>query len=320
MGNEIYIVNDGNIELKEELENIFINESDYKFENILIDKIHVEIKNMPSLIILDEDYLKYNIVEIIKVIRSNEENKVVPIGVISSHPGKNHINQIMEQGAIFYIRKPLNNELILYTVKNLVEIFDISKRVSPLTGLPGNIQINTEITKRLNSDKTFAIIYLDLDNFKAYNDVYGFSQGDEIIKYTAKVAVRTAYSRCMQSNPFVGHIGGDDFVIIIDKNDYKKIADSIIKEFHLELNKYFDEESIKKGYIESINRKGSIEKFPLTTISIAIVEASNKKFKNVLEIAEVAAEVKKQAKQIEGSSYAIDKRKDFISTYKIQGK
>ena len=121
-----------------------------------------------------------------------------------------------------------------------------NRRVSPLTGLPGNVQIHAELKKRLFSNEPFAVLYLDLDNFKAYNDVYGFIKGDEIIKFTARTIVRNVHA--LENNDcFVGHIGGDDFVAIVSETDYDKICQDIITEFDSSILEYFTEEDRKRG-------------------------------------------------------------------------
>ena len=184
----------------------------------------------------------------------------------------------------------------------------VNRRVSPLTGLPGNVQIQTEMKRRLINKEHFAILYVDLDNFKAYNDIYGFSNGDEIIKFTARTIVECIHS-VESKNNFIGHIGGDDFIAISYSDDYDKTCKRIISEFDKNVVDYFTKEDVDKGYIEVANRKGIIEQFPLTSISIGVVVVEPGRFKNTLEIGEVGAQVKHQAKSISGSAYVINRRK-----------
>ena len=152
------------------------------------------------------------------------------------------------------------------------------------------------------------MLYLDLDNFKSYNDVYGFLKGDEIIKFTARTIVNNVH-KYETDNNFVGHIGGDDFVAIVDTEVSEAISQNIVAEFEAGVHKYFTTEDAKKGYLEIANRKGIIEQFPLTSISIGVVIVEENRFNNVLEIGEAGAGVKHAAKSIMGSSYFIDRRK-----------
>ena len=158
-------------------------------------------------------------------------------------------------------------------------------------------------------NEDFVVLYLDLDNFKAYNDVYGFLKGDEIIKFTARTIVKNV-NNGKESDIFVGHIGGDDFVAILgNKKNYEQICQDIILEFDEGVKSYFTEEDIKKGYIKVQNRKGKMEHFAVTSISIGVVEVARNSFANILEIGELGAQVKHMAKQYKESCYAIDRRK-----------
>ena len=148
---------------------------------------------------------------------------------------------------------------------------------------------------------------MDLDNFKAYNDVYGFLKGDEIIEFTAKTTLRCIHELFPEGS-FVGHIGGDDFVAIIPTIEVDEICQAIIGTYDREVKKFFTNDDLEKGYIEVANRKGIIEQFALTSISIGVVIGETGRFSNILQIGEVGAQVKHMAKSIMGSSYAIDRR------------
>ena len=154
----------------------------------------------------------------------------------------------------------------------------------------------------------FSVLYLDLDNFKAYNDVYGFLKGDEIIEFTAETIVNLVHSDKLD-NTFVGHIGGDDFVAIVPGTNCEKLCQNILSHFDENVSKFFTQDDLEKGYIEVANRKGIIEQFPLTSLSIGVVVSDIGRFHNILEIGEVGAQVKHAAKSVMGSSYAIDKRR-----------
>ena len=308
MAQEIYIIDNEN-NLKETIEDLFKKEKSYKFQKVSTEKIDIVLKNIPSLIIINEDNLDENIIEICKRIRLNEDNSITPIIVISSNREKKHRVEVLKECVEHYIKSPIDNEYLYYTIKNVIRLLDTNRRVSPLTGLPGNVQILAEMKKRLLNKEEFVMLYLDLDNFKAYNDVYGFLNGDEIIKFTARIAVDNIDKLSTSGNTFVGHIGGDDFVAIVSAtDDYEKICQNIIAEFDKGIEKYFNEDDIEKGYLEVPNRKGIIEEFPLTSISIGVVVANKGRFHNVLEIGEVGAQVKHVAKTTLGSAYVIDRR------------
>ena len=186
----------------------------------------------------------------------------------------------------------------------------VNRRISPLTGLPGNVQIDAELKKRLLKKQKFAVLYFDLDNFKAYNDTYGFLKGDEIIKFAARIIQRNIHID-ENLDTFLGHIGGDDFVAIVSGDvNYEEICQNIIIEFDKEILNYYSQDDAKRGYVEVANRKNVIEQFPLTSISIGVVDVDAQRFKNRLEIGEVGAQVKHLAKTIIGSTYVVDRREN----------
>lgn len=303
---EIYIIND-NTQDANQIQSLFKDES-FKIKIVKTEQIDIALRNIPSLIIVDEDHLKRDIIEFCKTIRANEDNGITPIIVLSSNTEKKHRVSVLETAVEYYIKKPIDVDYLYYTVKNIMRLMYVNRRVSPLTGLPGNVQILAELKKRVMNEEEFAVLYADLDHFKEYNDVYGFLKGDEIIKYTAKTIVRNVHS-LKGNHCFVGHIGGDDFVAIVSKTDYEQVCQNILAEFDKNIHNFFTKDDLERGYLEVENRKGVMEQFPLTSLSIGVVEADKGRFKNILEIGEVGAQVKHVAKTIMGSSYAIDRRK-----------
>lgn len=290
------------------LKELFKDEPDYQFKSVKTDEINVALINIPDMIIIDEDTIDVDIVQLCQGIRSNEDNSITPIIVLSSNWDKDHRVSVLKQSIEYFIVKPIEREYLYYTIKNVIRLLHTNRRVSPLTGLPGNVQIQTEMKRRLLNKEKFAILYLDLDNFKAYNDIYGFSNGDEVISFTAKVIVSNIHKTNISDN-FVGHIGGDDFIAIVAETDYDKLCQDIIAEFDENVVNFYNEEDVEKGYIEVANRRGIIEQFPLTSISIGVVEIDVGRFRNTLEIGEIGAQVKHQAKSIMGSTYVVNRRK-----------
>lgn len=304
---EIYII-DGENDLYNKLNTIFNEENNFNFKNIKEQYLELALKNIPSLIIINEDTLQGDVIDICNKIHENDDNRITPVIVISSNIEHEHRVEILKASVEHFIKKPIDEEYLYYTVKNIISLLDINRTVSPLTGLPGNVQIQAEMKKRLMNKERFVMLYLDLDNFKAYNDVYGFLKGDEIIKFTARTILKNVHDIDLEKG-FVGHIGGDDFIAIISNDNYEKLCQNIIIDFDYNVLNYYTEEHIEKGYIEVENRKGIMEQFPLTSISIGVVEVDSYNFNNILEIGEVGAQVKHLSKSIPGSTYVINKRK-----------
>ncbi len=307
MEHEIFIIDDDS-NVTECAKEMFTNEKEYKIKRVTTNQIEEALRNIPELFIINEDSIKVPILELCKQIRNDEDNNITPIIVVSSNRDKEHRLKILECAIEYYIISPVDKEYFYYTVKNVIRLINTNRRVSPLTGLPGNVQIHAELKKRLSRREDFAVLYLDLDNFKAYNDIYGFLKGDEIIKFTAKTILKHVHGSCIVDS-FVGHIGGDDFIAIVGCGNYEEICQDIIAEFDAKVGNYFTQTDLERGYLEVANRRNIIEQFPLTSISIGVVVVEAKRFHNILEIGEVGAQIKHIAKTIMGSSYAIDRRK-----------
>lgn len=307
MVKEIYIIDDddSSIVIFREL---FKNDTEFKFISVKTEQIDVALKNIPSLIVINEDAIDRDVIELCGKIRKDEDNTITPVIIVSSKSDRDHRIKILQQSVEIFIKKPVDEQYLYYTVKNLTRLLSSNRTVSALTGLPGNVQIHAELKKRIGRKEEFSVLYLDLDNFKAYNDVYGFLKGDEIIEFTAETIVNLVHSDELE-NTFVGHIGGDDFVAIVPGVHCEKLCQNILAYFDKHVEKFFTEKDLENGYIEVENRKGIIEKFPLTSISIGVVVADEGRFHNILEIGEVGAQVKHAAKSVMGSSYAIDRRK-----------
>ena len=304
---EVYIIDD-KTELINKMKEIFKEEKCYHFVSVKAKDMEIALENIPTLIIVEDDNNEMSAIEICEKIRKNEDNNITPVIVLSSNYDHDYRVKILDMSIQQYILKPIDEKYFYYTVKNIIDFVMINRRISPLTGLPGNVQIQTEIKKRLLKKDAFAVMYFDLDNFKAYNDVYGFSNGDEVIKLLSRIIVKNIHN-IEYGNNFIGHIGGDDFVAVIDKYDYESLCKDIITEFDSKVVKYYTEEDVERGFVEVANRKGIIEEFPIVSLSIAVVEVENGNFTSPLEIGEVSAQVKHMAKEMIGSTYVINRRR-----------
>lgn len=306
MKQEIYIVDDENNLIKS-LREKFAKEKDYALQTVKTKKIDEALNNIPSLIIINEDTVGKKTIDICKKIRENDDNSITPIIVMTSNNNKAHSIDILKRQVEFIIERPMDTEYAYYIIKNLLRLMGMNRGVSPLTGLPGNIQIQAELKKRILKNEEFIVMYFDLDNFKAYNDTYGFLAGDEIIKETARTIINNINKE--NAHNFIGHIGGDDFVALIYDKNYEEISQNIILEFDEKILEHYTDEDRQRGYLKVYNRRGIIEEIPLVSISIGIVEVTRNRFKNPLEIGEIGAQVKHLAKVTQGSAYAVNRRR-----------
>jgi len=179
--------------------------------------------------------------------------------------------------------------------------------LNPLTGLPGNVLISKFTNELLAQQKQFYFCYIDLDNFKVYNDYYGFDKGDKVILYTADCLKKIFGT---DKNNFIGHIGGDDFVLILQSEDFEIHLKNFIKEFDEGIKQFYKPNDIRIGGIIAEGRDGVKKKYGFVSLSIGVVPTANHKFHSIFQISDTAVMVKKKAKSIPGSNYYIDKRKD----------
>lgn len=270
--------------------------------------IHKVAEEKPDLVLLDLVMPGMNGFEVCKILRDDESNNLMPIIIVTAKDNEDDKLRGLELGADDYIVKPFNPRELLSRVRNTLKRIDRNRWANPLTGLRGNIEIQTEINHRIAKGSLFSVIYADLDNFKAYNDVYGFASGDRAIKLTADI-ISDNVNSFGTVNDFVGHIGGDDFVIITVPSSVDSICKGIIKDFDEKIPSLYTIKDRVKGYITTTDRKGHIIKYPIMSISLAVVSNEHRDLKSHLWVAEIAAELKKKAKSMKGSVYVKDRRK-----------
>jgi diguanylate cyclase (GGDEF)-like protein len=273
-----------------------------------VDRIKMVASEKPDLVLLDVVMPGIDGFEVCKLLRKDESNNLIPIIMLTAQGNEEDKLAGLELGADDYITKPFNPRELVSRVRNTLLRIDRNRLANPLTGLPGNTEIQSEINYRIAKEMIFSVIYLDVDNFKAYNDAYGFSHGDRAIKLIADILldnVRTFGGK----NDFIGHIGGDDFVVISDPNHADALCENIIKEFDERVPELYSDVDRRAGFISTANRVGEIIQYPIMTLSIAVVSNEHRVLRNHLEVGEIAAELKKKAKSIVGSVYLKDRRR-----------
>lgn len=181
-----------------------------------------------------------------------------------------------------------------------------ARQANPLTGLPGNVPINEALNRRLEAGESFAAVYCDLDNFKAYNDYYGYAKGDEILMAVAQLL----QDHTSGENEFVGHVGGDDFVMILEAETAEATCRSILKHFKESAPHFYSEEHRRQGGIVAEDRRGEVIFYPITSLSLALQQVSKGSHQSALDIADALSQLKAQAKQSTGNSLFMNRRKD----------
>lgn len=214
----------------------------------------------------------------------------------------------IDAGADDYVVKPFEPKELLARIRMILRRTERDLEANPLTRLPGNVSILNELLRKLEKKSLFAVCYIDLDKFKAYNDKYGFEHGDEVIKETARILIRAA-QQFGNPDDFVGHIGGDDYVLVTTLPMVDEICKAIIADFEKTVPSFYNETDRKNGYIIAKDRKGRVQKIPLLSVSIGVVTNEYRNIEHVAQIGEIGAELKAHAKRMERSNYIKDKRK-----------
>ncbi len=262
----------------------------------------------PDIVLLDVVLPKMNGFEICRLLRNDTRTSHIPIIMLTSKGLTEDKVAGLEAGADDYITKPFDPLELVARVKTHLRRAKQEKSFNPLTGLPGNILIEEEIKQRVEGGKKhFAVLYIDLDNFKAYNDVYGFLKGDEVIKFVAHVLDKNVKDYGNQDD-FIGHIGGDDFICITTPERVDDICSNIIERFDSAIQLFYSSEDRKRGYIITKDRSQQDVVYPFMTISIAVVSNETRAIENHWHVSEIAAEMKKYAKSKNGSVFVKDRR------------
>lgn len=243
------------------------------------------------------------------ILKSQFTTYHIPIIMLTSQPATQDMANAVEMGADDYMRKPFDEQELKARIIMNLRRTERDQNANPLTKLPGASVINRLILARLN--QPLALLYADLDNFKAYNDKYGFSTGDTVIYHTASLLSHAVTSNGNQ-NDFLGHIGGDDFIILTTPEKADLIAKTACQEFDKTILSFYSKQDQDLKKVVSCDRRGTITEFPIMSISIAIVTNEHKELTSLPQVAQLAAELKHYAKSkpsgILASNYVKDRR------------
>jgi len=264
----------------------------------------------PSLIIGDFQELGVSD-DICRTLKKDEMMRHIPFIIVSGRSEMSHRINAADSGASDYIIKPFQKAEALARINRSIRDMKHALNANPLTKLPGNIAIHDKLESLIIEKQPLAIAYFDLDNFKSYNDVYGYSAGDRVISHCASLILKCRDDFGADSDDFfIGHVGGDDFIMICKDELIESFCESYLEKFDAMVPFEYDENTAKAGCIIGKDRKGQEAVFPLMSISIAVVvNEGGDKFLHVGEIASAGAEIKKYLKGNSGSSFLIDRRR-----------
>lgn len=263
----------------------------------------------PDLILLDMMMPGMDGAEVCRRLKSNFVTSQIPVILVTAKAEMKDKIEGLTTGANDYITKPYAADELLARVRNILHWSRMQREANPLTGLPGNIAIEAEATRRIAAGEPFAFLYIDIDHFKAFNDYYSYKQGDEVIKLTASI-VLAAIARFGGPTDFVGHVGGDDFVAFCSPEASKQVADEILAEFDKRAPLHHKPMDRNRGYIEVLSRQGGVARIPLMTITVAVVTNVDRSITHVGQLSDKAAEVKRYGKSLPGSVVVRERRGD----------
>ena len=266
-------------------------------------------QSTPHLLIVDFVMPRLNGHEVCSVLKKDLLLRHLPVIMLTGKGETSDKVRGMEAGADDYVVKPFEPKELLVRVKTLMRRTASALDANPLTRLPGNVSIANEISARIDKNEFFAVCYIDLDQFKSLNDRYGFTRGDQVISETARILLQ-AVETFGDSNDFVGHEGGDDFVVVTSPQKAETICQKIVTDFDIASPTFYNEEDRKQGYLMGLDRKGKRVKVPLVTVSIGIVTNESRRIEHVAEVGEIGAELKHYAKSLEGSKFVKERRQE----------
>jgi diguanylate cyclase (GGDEF)-like protein len=264
--------------------------------------VAIALATRPAAVVLDGSR-NADAMEALALLRADFRTTLMPVVFLAEQPPTG--DDI--GGADDYVLPPFDPDEVAARVQVTLHRSAALRGMNPLTGLPGSTVVGEEIGRRLKGGEAFACLYADLDQFKAYNDRYGFTRGDDVIRALARCVV-VALEANNPARCFAAHIGGDDFVVLTPPEEAEPVAKTMTERFTSEVHRLYEPAVRRRGWIEVNDRKGRPVRVPLCSVSIGIVQ-SDRGFETAAEMAEAAAEVKGIAKREPGSSWAVDRRK-----------
>ncbi len=265
----------------------------------------------PDLVVLDIGMPLMSGDEVHRELRRDARTHYIPVLFVTALRAHGEMTERLRNGADDYIAKPFDvDELVARIAATLRRAAEL-RSLNPLSGLPGNVSIAHEIEARLVNRIEAACLYVDVDHFKEFNDRHGFARGDRLITHLADLL--TLIVGGVGDDTFVGHVGGDDFVVLAPCGRAEELASEIVAQFDASIPGLYDPEDRDRGWVEAPDRRGRTRSVPFVTVSIGIVPLLPERFTNATEVARAAAEMKEVAKRRSGSSYAIDRRRESSS-------
>ncbi|MDD5718967.1 MAG: response regulator [Candidatus Krumholzibacteria bacterium] len=264
-------------------------------------------QNCPDLVLLDVMMPHLDGFAVLEQIRHNRETRRLPVIMLTAHDQTTTRIKGLRGGANDYVAKPFDHEELLARVANMLETSQAQREANPLTGLPGNLAIEREVQRRLTAGDRFGAMYIDIDRFKSFNDHYGYARGDRAISFLAHVLCEMVDTEG-EPGDFVGHVGGDDFLVVCGSQRAEVIARAVVSAFDAGVGDLHDAEDLAAGYLETRSRTGEIARSPLITLTVALISDVAGRYRHPAEMSDALAELKTHGKRQIGSVIVVERR------------
>jgi diguanylate cyclase (GGDEF)-like protein len=264
--------------------------------------------NRPDLVLVDLMMPNLDGLGLTRRLRADPLTAALPIIMLTARAMTADKVLGLSAGADDYLVKPFDTLELVARVRSTLRRNQEYREVSPLTGLPGNTRILREIADRVSSGADYAVCYIDMDRFKTFNDVYGFARGDDVITALAR-ALHRAVAEAGLPPVFLGHVGGDDFVLVLTPEQVRPATTRSVELFEAAADELYDPVAAQRGYLEIVDRRGNVQRANLVTLSIGVALSTSRKFGDPREVVSAASEMKSVAKTQPGSYVAIDRRR-----------
>ena len=263
-------------------------------------------RTFPACLVLDGRSQPDAVLDLCRAMKGDAFTSIVPVAIQVAGKGKELSADALEAGADEVMTEAISEREARLRLELMLRRAERDVSVHPTTRLPGTVQIERDLMERMARDEMFGVCYADLDHFKEFNDRYGYNSGDRVILLLSKMLRDLV--RGLAPGGFVGHIGGDDFIFNVPVTHLEHTCDEVVQLFDELIPYQYTEEDRKTGYFLGKDRRGSIHRIPLMTLSIGIVTNQFLGFSHTAQISELAAEMKTFAKSLPGSVYVVDRR------------
>jgi len=265
-------------------------------------------EHQPALAIVDLMMPNIDGIELTRRLRANPLTAPMPIIMLTARGQTADKVLGLTAGADDYLVKPFDTLELIARVRSTLRRNQEYREISPLTGLPGNMRILREIADRVRGGSDYAVCHIDIDRFKSVNDAYGFARGDEFISALARSLHRAVVAVGLPP-AFLGHIGGDDFIVVCHPDQVRQLTERAVVDFEVAADALYDQADAARGYLELIKRTGEIQRANLVTLSIGVAQSTDsRRYRDPREVVAVASEMKTVAKTQPGSYVAVDRR------------